>query len=134
VWPDALEVGHEVLDGRRRKLFDLGNEIIWAISSKRPRKKFEMLLYNVVREMEIHFRSEEEITAGENNSLQIDHTESHHTLLDRTKLLPTRYSASQLQAGEWVGFIAYDFVAQRIDSEKMKFCYQPDGYSGFGRK
>jgi hemerythrin-like metal-binding protein len=127
VWRDAFAVGHEVLDGQHRKLFGLGNEIITAISSKRSREEVEMLLYNLVQDMEIHFRSEEEIMAGENNPLPDDHKESHHSLLNRLKLLRTRYCAGQLQASELLGFIAYDIVAQHIGSEKMKFCYQPAG-------
>ncbi len=125
VWRDAFAVGHAVLDGQHRKLFDLGNEIITAVSSKRPKDEVEMLLYSLVQDMETHFRSEEEIMEGENDPLPDDHKESHHSLLDRLKVLQSRYRSDQLQASELLGFIAYDIVAQHIGSEKMKFSFQP---------
>ena len=125
-WRSSFNVGHAVIDMQHRQLFELGNEIINAVLSRRSHGEIELLMQELVADIENHFDSEERIMAEHDAPLSEPHKEIHRTLLQKVKSYQDRFHRMELSVGELVGFIAYDVVSQHIIKEDLKFKPQAD--------
>lgn len=123
-WQPSYEVGNEVIDRQHRRLFALGNEVLNAVMSKQPKGDIELMMDELVTDIAEHFSSEEEIMDSHGHPLSDSHKDIHANLLERVKDMRTRFSRDQLPAGELIGFITYDVIAQHITKEDLKFAAQ----------
>lgn len=121
IWRNSFNVGHDVIDMQHRRLFELGNEIINAILTKRPQGDIELLMHELVEDIENHFNAEERIMEQHDAPLSESHKAIHSGLLCKVKSYQERFHEGDLSVGELVGFIAYDVVSQHITKEDLKF-------------
>jgi hemerythrin-like metal-binding protein len=121
VWRDSFDCGHPVIDAQHRRLFGIGNELINAVLTNKPKLDLEILLYELVNDITDHFCAEELILAQTMHPLSRQHQEQHHALLNRAKRLRDHYLAGKLVARELVTFIAYDVITEHVLKEDVKW-------------
>jgi hemerythrin-like metal-binding protein len=121
VWRDSFDCGHPVIDAQHRRLFGIGNELIEAVLTDKPKLDLEMLLYEMVNDITDHFCAEELIMAKTLYPLSKQHQEQHHALLNKAKRLRDHYLAGKMVARELVTFIAYDVITEHVLKEDVKW-------------
>lgn len=120
-WRPAYETGHDLIDRQHRRLFSLGNELINATLTNKPRGDVELLLDDLVEDIGQHFQAEDGVVRAAGMPINAEHQAAHQTLLAEVKALRQRYQYGQLSVGELVGFIVHDVIAQHIIKEDLKF-------------
>lgn len=118
-WQPAYEVGNEAIDRQHRRLFALGNEMIKALMSNEPKANIVIAIDEMISDIANHFATEENVMESHGVPLSEAHKASHANLVDRIREMQIRFSRDQLPAGELIGFITYDVIAQHIAKEDL---------------
>ena len=120
-WRKEYEFGHMVIDAQHRQLFGLSNELVNAVSSKRPKIEVESLLYELVDQVADHFATEEYVLSKTRHPISAKHQEIHHSLLAQATNLRDRYHSGEMVNNDLIGFITRDVVANHIIKEGRRF-------------
>jgi len=121
VWSAEYECGHVTIDMQHRKLFEISNTLLNTILDEKPKLDVEFLLEDLLRDMSLHFSSEERLLAETNHPHAREHQEAHRELLARCKEMADRYRRDELKAGALFKFVAHDVLSQHILTEDFKF-------------
>jgi hemerythrin-like metal-binding protein len=121
LWKPSFECGHSVIDAQHRRLFGLGNELIKAVSTNKPRGDIEWLLDELVDHITNHFCTEEAVLAKRKHPISEEHQGIHRTLLSKAADLRDRYHSGEMLTSDLVGFIVYDVITDHITTEDLKF-------------
>lgn len=121
VWKPSFNVGHDVIDRQHRRLFEIGNDLINSLLSRKPKGDVELLLDELLHDIKEHFQSEEEIMASYNNPISDAHKDIHANLLARVQRMREKFHDDVLSTSELVGFLTCDVVADHIIKEDLKF-------------
>lgn len=120
VWNPEYECGHVTIDTQHRKLFEIGNTLLNAILDEKPKLDVELLLEELIRDVALHFRTEENVLAETNRPLTRAHQENHRKLLSDCKAMAERYHRNEIKAGTLFKFLAHDVVSGHILKEDFK--------------
>lgn len=121
LWKPSFNVGHEVIDRQHRRLFEISNDLINSLLTRKLKGDIELLLDELILDIKEHFQSEEEIMMGYNNPISDAHKNIHANLLSRVKQMRERFHSDKLSVSELVGFLTCDVVADHIIKEDLKF-------------
>ena len=121
VWKPSFECGHSVIDAQHRRLFGLGNELIKAVLTNKPRGDIEWLLNELVDHITDHFCTEEAVLAKTKHPISEEHKGIHRALLSKAADLRDRYHSGEMPTSDLVGFIVYDVITDHITTEDLKF-------------
>ena len=120
-WREEYEFGHQIIDAQHRHLFGLSNELIYAVSSKRPKVEVELLLHDLVDQVADHFATEEFVLSTTRHPISAKHQDIHHSLLAKATNLRDRYRSGEMGNSDLIGFITRDVVANHIIKEGQRF-------------
>lgn len=120
-WNKSFECGHPAIDAQHRRLFGIGNELINAALTWKPKFDVELLLDRLIDEIAAHFRTEEAILARNGHPITDAHHELHRALLIKATDLRNRHDSDQLMTSDLVGFIVYDIVAKHFAEDDLKY-------------
>ena len=120
-WRESFECGHPIIDGQHRRLFGLANDVINTVLAKQSALTVEALMDELIAHITEHFCVEEAILAKTQHPLSLEHQAHHRALRTRVKKLRDNYVAGQMDAGEIVGFLAHDVIADHILKEDIKW-------------
>ncbi len=120
-WRKSFESGHPVIDGQHRRLFGLANEVINTVLAKQSQLTVEALLNELIEHITEHFCVEESILAKNKHPQFLEHQAHHALLLSRIKQLCDDYLAEKVDAGDIVGFLAHDVIADHILKEDINW-------------
>jgi len=123
-WRTSFEIGHEVIDRQHRRLLTLGNELVSALMQHKPREDVELMLDVMLTDIGTHLKQEDELTGGHNTAQARRIREAHRALLARAVELRDRFRAGDAQAGDLVGFVAYDLIAMHVVKEDLRFPFR----------
>lgn len=121
VWRPSFNVGHEVIDRQHRRLFEISNDLINCLLTRKPKGDIELLLDELVQDIGEHFQSEEEIMESYDNPISDAHKRIHAHLLSRVERMREKFHSDELPVGELIGFLTCDVVADHIIKEDLKF-------------
>lgn len=121
IWKPSFECGHSVIDAQHRRLFGLGNELIKAVSTNKPRGDIEWLLDELVDHIADHFCTEEAVLAKTKHPITEEHQGIHRTLLSKAADLRDRSRRGEMTTSDLVGFIVYDVITDHITTEDLSF-------------
>lgn len=117
VWRPALAVGHELLDRQYQQLFALSNELIRAVSRRKPDAAVQALISELLVELRSHAAAELRVTAEAGSPLSEARQQQHATLVARLEHQRERCAQGQIDTDELVRFIALDVVAGHVVGE-----------------
>ncbi len=113
-WREAFECGHPVLDAQHRRLFGIGNELVRAVASKRPKAEMELLIDKFVDHMKTHLETESQILTQTKTPKLLDWQKQRNFLLTKAKVVRESFRMDELTARELAGFATYDVVVEHI--------------------
>ena len=117
-WGKKYESGNKGIDDQHRKLFDICNQIIDDMYSKRDvRMKLESLL----TEVRAHFSAEETLLDTWSHPLAQEHKQIHNQLLVEAQGMLTSLDRNLVTYQEVFGFFAYTLVLKHLVDEDQKF-------------
>ena len=120
-WRSSFDCGHPVIDEQHRELFTIGNRLINAVLSRKPKVDIESLLRELVEHIRHHFATEEAVLARTRYPLTEEHQAIHRLLLTRARELEDQYHVGLVAVSDLVEFIAYDVISAHIVAEDLKF-------------
>lgn len=120
-WHSSYDMSHEQIDRQHRRLFVLGNDLIHALTSKKPRADIELMLDELLAEIAEHFKYEAEIMATHRMPLTGAHQEIHHTLLSSLIEMRDKFHLGQPALGELAGLLAYDAASRQLIDQGRAF-------------
>lgn len=121
VWRQDYDMGCQAIDTQHHRLFDLGNQLIEAMTQGAPKDEVESKIADFVTLAEDHFRDEEAILQGTEFPDLAAHREQHRQLIERATTLIERHQRGQLETLELLNFIVYELTAQHMLGEDRKF-------------
>lgn len=113
-WHASYDIRNDLIDRQHRRLFAIGNELINALMSKKPKADIELMMDELLSEIAEHFKSEAELMAEHQMPLCGAHQEIHRTLLSCLTDMRDKFPIGQLPLGELAGLLAYDVVSQHF--------------------
>lgn len=113
-WSEAYALGVPLLDGHHRRLFDLANHAIRAITQPEDATHPANALAALVAEMENHCRDEEQLMARIAYTHTEHHAADHASLLRRAHELLQCWQAGEASPGALIDFLVQQLLAQHI--------------------
>jgi hemerythrin-like metal-binding protein len=120
VWMASLECGHPMIDAQHRRLFGLGNELIKAVSTNKPRGDIAWLFDELIHHITDHFCTEEAVRAKTRHPLSEDHKEIHRMLLFKAADFRGQFHRGDMAIRDLAAFIVYDVIVRDITIEDLK--------------
>jgi diguanylate cyclase len=114
VWRTGYECGHSGIDDPHQDLFALGNLVLAAIASGRPRNEVAELVDSLVHQIAAHFSEEEAIIAASDFPFLVEHTAAHGELLERAARQLEGFRSGAVEIGEIVRFLADEVVTRHM--------------------
>lgn len=120
-WRKSLESGHPLIDEQHRKLFTLGNDLINQILNDDTDKMIPLILDNIIKHTEDHFKTEESIMAAIKYPISDTHKEIHQSLLNILNDGSARLKSGDLHPKELIGIVLYDIIKDHLMKEDFDF-------------
>ena len=121
VWRKEYESGQATIDTQHRRLFELGNAFLNAITEKKPKLDVELLLDELVNEVARHFATEEAMLVQVKGALTPGHRDFHDYLLTRCRELGQLYHDDEINVRELFRFVSVEVVSGHILTEDLKY-------------
>jgi hemerythrin-like metal-binding protein len=118
-WSKALESGHPLIDGQHRRLFGLANEAINILLTKQSRSNEEALLDQLIRHMNEHFLTEENLLEDANDPGLNLHKAEHLAMVVKAKSLRERFQNREAISKELVAFLSEDVISNHVIRENL---------------
>jgi len=116
-WSEAYVLGVPLLDGQHRRLFDLANAAIRAVTQGLPAEEAAAALGRLVEEMATHCIDEEGLMERIGYLHADHHRADHAELIDEAHELLERWRAGDISHGALVDFLVQQLIAQHILSD-----------------
>lgn len=114
IWHQSYASGNPMIDSEHQSLFDVANNLLDAILSKRPADEVSSIVDQLVSDVTQHFIDEEAALAGAGYPLLAEHAAMHRVLANKAVLLMQRFQNNSLEVGELFQFLAHDLIARHI--------------------
>jgi diguanylate cyclase (GGDEF)-like protein/hemerythrin-like metal-binding protein len=110
VWKDSFCCGNPQIDAQHQSLFHISNELLEAVLSGCPASEISLIITRLLRDVEHHFRDEENILEAADFPGISHHAAEHVRLLAKGMELSRQFSAANLSVGGLFQYLAYDVV------------------------
>ena len=114
IWPPSYASGNAMIDREHQSLFDVANNLLDAILSKRPTDEVRLIVDQLINDVTQHFIDEEAALAAAGYPLLAEHAAMHQVLASKAALLMERFQSNSLEVGELFQFLAHDLIARHI--------------------
>ncbi|MDH3378610.1 MAG: hemerythrin family protein [Gammaproteobacteria bacterium] len=124
VWRRAYECGNSGIDAQHKGLFEVGNDLIEAIYSRRLQSDVTALIDVLLAHVEAHFASEETLLATWDHPLTEEHKQAHQHLLKKAVKMRDKSIKGELSFPDVLSFFVKDLVLKHILEDDKKFFHQ----------
>ncbi len=121
VWRASYEVGHPVVDGDHRALFERANTLFSAAATGRPKAEIVAHVEVLIADATAHFAREQAIAASAGRPLDAAHLRAHAELAGKARSLAARHAQDELPVAELLAFLARDLLAGHILTDDRVF-------------
>lgn len=124
IWSRGYECGNSSIDAQHQGLFEVGNDLIDAIYSRRRQTDVTALINILLQHVKAHFASEEALLATWDHPLTEEHEKAHQHLLERAVRLRDKSIKGELSFPDVLSFFVKDLVLKHILEDDKKFFHQ----------
>jgi hemerythrin-like metal-binding protein len=121
VWRKKFESGHKQIDNQHRSLFIAANELIDAITNRQHDLVINAAMHELIRDIQAHFRTEEELLKKMAPGIVESHKEMHAHLLKELQKMAERVVGKIASPRELIGFLVFDVIANHLTREDTQF-------------
>lgn len=118
-WRTSYETGNELIDREHRRLFEIGNDLLNALTAQKPQGDIELMIDELISEIEAHFHTEESLLLQISAKHFKRHRQLHRAMLERIHALRAGLQRGENSSSEVCGFLTHDIVAQHILTEDL---------------
>ncbi len=116
-WRASYETGNELIDREHRRLFEISNDLLNALTAQKPQGDIELMIDELITEIEAHFHTEENLLVQLSAKHFKRHRQLHQAMLERIHALRAGLQRGESSSSEVCGFLTHDIVAQHILTE-----------------
>lgn len=120
-WEEAWLSGHRVIDGQHRRLFELANALLAALTMGLPREEAALRWTRLLAHTAQHFSDEERILAWSGFAELAHHAVKHQQILALAQELHASFVADKLDLGRLLNFLAVDLVKGHLMEEDSTY-------------
>ena len=120
-WQPAFDVGLDLLDRQHRQLFQICNDLIRAVGSRRSDAAVHGLLDELLFDIRGHFQTEERIAGSLGQALTPEHRQAHAVLMARAEHERQRCLDGHIDMDQLVRYLALDVVAAHVLEDRRHF-------------
>ncbi|WED23536.1 diguanylate cyclase [Vibrio sp. JC009] len=120
-WQDSYCSGNETIDLQHKMIFESSNKLMETFISSDDSLLVSEAMSAFLKEMEQHFRDEEEILKDAGYSETLAHAAEHMALLNEVHQLVERFNNSQLTLEELFSFVSSELVMGHFIGEDQQF-------------
>lgn len=120
-WEDAYASGHPLIDAQHRRLFELANSLLAALTQDLPREETRLRWTRLKAHTAQHFNDEERILARAGFPLLAHHAVEHQELLTRNQAFEEAFARGGLDLGGFVAFLVVDLVRGHLLQEDRTY-------------
>ncbi len=120
-WRQSFSSGNKRIDDQHRSLFTEANELIDAITNHQPNAVINQTMRELIRDIQTHFRTEEEILEKLAPEIVESHKAMHAKLLEETLALADRVLRKNASPRELIGFLVFDVITNHLVREDSRF-------------
>jgi hemerythrin-like metal-binding protein len=117
VWHADYESGNKQIDNQHIALFAVANVLLDEIGNHEPAEVINHTLKGLIRDIQVHFRDEEQLLERIAPALSSSHKVSHVRLLREAHRLSDRLAGGTASMSELAGFVVYDMIANHLANE-----------------
>ncbi len=121
VWRQGFASGHKIIDDQHRSLFNDANELIEVITNHQPSLVINATMRELIKDIQTHFRTEEEILEKLAPGIVASHKAIHAQLLEETRTLADRVLHKQASPRDLIGFLVFDVISSHLVREDSGF-------------
>lgn len=121
VWSAHFESGNVAIDSQHKKLFEDSNALLSMLTEPSSQELCYQYLNRVIKDLKIHFESEEEILQLKAYPDLKYHAKCHTDLLEKAIHLKTLFENKEIRLEEVLTFVIHDVVAEHLFKEDKKF-------------
>ena len=121
VWRQSFASGHKIIDDQHRSLFTGANELIDVITNHQPSLVINAAMRELIKDIQTHFRTEEEILEKLAPGIIASHKAIHAQLLEETRALADRVLQKQASPRDLIGFLVFDVISNHLVREDSGF-------------
>jgi len=119
LWDDKYKVGVEVLDAQHKKLFEIINELLDAISHLPNKENVENITKHLIEYKKTHFETEEKLFKDCNYEKTEQHIAIHHEFSDKLDSLQKEYGDDPIvYAFQLVDYLEDWMIKHLMNSDK----------------
>ncbi len=116
-WRQSFSTGHKIIDDQHQSLFIEANEIIDAITNRQMNIVINEALSELIRDIQTHFRTEEEFLEKFAPEIVELHKAKHTELIKKMRVAVDRVSHKNVSPRELIGFLVYDVITNHLIME-----------------
>ena len=120
-WEEAWLSGHRVIDAQHRRLFELANALLAALTMGLPREEAALRWTRLLAHTAQHFSDEERILARSGFAELAHHAGEHQRILALARELHASFTAGALDLGRLLNFLAVDLVKGHLMEEDCTY-------------
>jgi hemerythrin-like metal-binding protein len=121
IWRQSFNSGHIIIDQQHRDLFIKANELIDKITNQSPDIVINTTMRELIKEIQYHFKTEEEILEKFAPKIVSSHKAIHAQLLGDTRELADRVINNVASPRELIGFLVFDVISNHLVKEDSGF-------------
>jgi len=120
-WNDTLATGHPAIDQQHRRLIGMGNELVTAVVSRRSKSVVSNLLFELVEEITVHFKTEEALLKKMGAPLPEGHVRRHQALLAKAEQFRDNFLHGQVSTRDMMAFLMVEVITEHAANEDLSF-------------
>ena len=121
LWEESLVCGQPLIDGQHRRLFELANALLAALTLDFPKEEVALRWNRLLAHSAQHFNDEERILSRTGFPDLIHHAEEHQRLLATAREIQASVSEGRMDLGRVVNFLAMDLVKGHLMQEDSTY-------------
>lgn len=121
LWEESLTCGQPVIDEQHRRLFDLANALLTALTLDFPKEEVALRWNRLLAHSAQHFHDEERILARTGYPDLVHHADEHQRLLATAREIQASVSEGRMDLGRVVNFLAMDLVKGHLMQEDSAY-------------
>jgi hemerythrin-like metal-binding protein len=120
-WRASFNCGNKVIDQQHRNLFNKANALIDAVTTDQMHIDFNEGLRNLIKDIQIHFRDEENILEHLAPAIAASHRETHKILLQKIQSAINDMFAQKTSKHELLAFLVFDIIASHLLQDDLEW-------------
>lgn len=119
-WKSLYSIGHELVDGHHKKLFDLVNSLYDQLLTGGGREAVDRALKELVDYTVYHFKAEEEVMREAKYPELESHMQQHKALLAKVTELAATFNQNQTETSMELVYFVRDWLTQHTTTTDRK--------------